>query len=149
MGRRDLGLSSAEVSRMLPGTLVDSYEELFWLAFRTSRGTPADAGTVAGAKRVTRLSTSQTETRGGSKGSRRSGGSQEMIASQKHFNFKSRIDARLRRIAREITYFLDDTTPQEALRRCSVCRTFGESSWLYCPKDGKPMENVEPRKKAR
>ena len=92
---------------------------------------------------VTRTSTGQTETRGGAKGSRKSGGSKDFIRSEAAFNFKSKVDRKLRKLAREIKVWLQDSPGErDDVRRCTVCRKFGEPEWLYCPRDGKPMESV-------
>jgi len=92
---------------------------------------------------VTRVSTGQTETRGGAKGSRKSGGSKDFIRSEAAFNEKSRIDRKLRKLTREIKAWLRDShEARDDVRRCTVCRKFGEPEWLYCPRDGKPMESV-------
>lgn len=92
---------------------------------------------------VTRTSTGQTETRGGAKGSRKSGGSKDMIRSEAAFNYKSKIDRKLRKLTREIKTWLQGSGEyRDDVRRCTVCRKFGEPEWLYCPQDGKPMESV-------
>lgn len=139
-------LSLADAVRTLPTDFVSVYESLFLASLRTDRGGSSDAGEVgvAGARRVTRVSTNQVETRGGSKGSRKSGGSADLVRSQRMLEFKGRVDRRLRKIARDIKAEMRDAQgDSELLRRCTVCRTFGESGWLYCPKDGKPMESLD------
>lgn len=92
---------------------------------------------------VTRTSTGQTETRGGAKGSRKSGGSKDFIRSIAAFNYKTKVDRKLRKLTREIKTWLQGSGEyRDDVRRCTVCRKFGEPEWLYCPQDGKPMESV-------
>lgn len=134
--------------RSLPSDFVSTYQLLFERALRVGSSGANDAGEVgvAGASRVTRLSSGQTETRGGAKSGKKSGGSRVPIRSEASLAFKGKMDRRLRAITREIKFHLDGVDVGEALRRCTVCRTFGESSWLYCPRDGKPMESMDREK---
>lgn len=135
----DIELSS--VVRSFPIDFVSTYLELFDRSLRTVGSAGGDGVSVAGARRVTRTSTNQTETRGGAKGSRSSGGS-DPLRSEAALAFKSKVDRKLRKITREMKVWLEGKATQEGLRRCTVCRTFGEPSWLYCPRDGKPMESL-------
>lgn len=138
----DLELTHAV--RTLPSDFVETYQLLFERALvvpGSPRGNSAEVG-VVGASRVTRLSSGQTETRGGAKSGKKSGGSRVPIRDERALVFKGKMDRKLRAITREIKGWLREES-FEALRRCTVCRTFGEPGWLYCPRDGKPMETVD------
>jgi hypothetical protein len=128
----------------LPPDLEEVYRELSSRALvQPGAAYVGDPIEKAKGRMVTRVSTGQTETRGGAKGSRKSGGSKDFIRSERAFNEKARIDRKLRKIAREIRAWLRDSAEsRDDVRRCTTCRKFGEPEWLYCPKDGKPMESV-------
>lgn len=129
---------------LLPPDLVENYRSLAGRALSLPGGVyVGDAIEKASGRAVTRISSGQTETRGPAKGSRKSGGSKDFIRDERAFAFKGKMDRKLRKLAREIRAWLNDSgETRYDVRRCSVCRQFGDPEWLYCPKDGKPMESV-------
>jgi hypothetical protein len=136
----------SEVLRTLPDGFLFHYEQVWMRVVGEQRGVP-DVG-VASARAVTRLTTGQTETRGGAKAGKKLAGASEknIIASEQALKFKRRIDAKLRVINREMKAWLTPASERVGTslgRRCTVCKRFGEDGWLYCPIDGKPMEERE------
>lgn len=129
-----------EVLRELPQALVSAYEEL--LARSRSRPLPHDVGVVAKTRRVVRISTSQRETRGGAKGSRKAGPS-DPIRDPAALVFKGKVDRKLRKLAREMRVWLDGGVAHNSVRRCTRCRRFADETWLYCPHDGARTEEVD------
>lgn len=131
----------------LPSDLEENYELLWAMALRAPQAVSSgDPVQKARGLPVTRLSTSQTETRGGAKGSRKSGKSADLIRSEAAFVFKGRMDRKLRKLSREIKAWMEGSESTVEVRRCSVCRQYGDSEWLYCPKDGKPMVSESTRR---
>ena len=140
----------AEVLRMLPEGFLREYERLCLRAFRPLAGTPTDtdsAGVAQGRPVRARVSTGQTETRGAAHNRKRQGLSQrEVLGSEQALHIKSRIDRKLRALARTMREQLEGVEEglvRNELRRCSRCRTFAEGDWLYCPRDGAPTEQVD------
>jgi hypothetical protein len=59
-------------------------------------------------------------------------------------NYRSKLDRRIRRMAREIQAFLDGKDVKVESRKCAgKCRKIGEAEWVYCPRCGGPMEQVD------
>ena len=140
-----LGLEREAVSTMPEGFLF-RYELLFLATYgRAIVGAQRRDGEVqiSSARRVVRVSTNQTETRGPAK---RGGKPSQIggvdIGREVALGFKRRIDRKLRAIDRDIQRFLRDDV-RAGMRRCSVCRKFGEDDWLYCARCGHPMEEVD------
>lgn len=75
------------------------------------------------------------------------GKSRDFIRSQKNSDLKDRTDRRLRKLTREIKFELSSHSGQKepkAIRQCAgTCRKFGEAEWLYCPRCGGPMQEVD------
>lgn len=75
------------------------------------------------------------------------GQSRDFIRSQKNSGLKDRTDRRLRKLTREIKFELSSHSGQKepkAIRQCAgTCRKFGEAEWLYCPRCGGPMQEVD------
>lgn len=75
------------------------------------------------------------------------GKSKDFVRSQKNSDLKDRTDRRLRKLTRELKYELSGHTGQKepkAIRKCSgKCKKIGESEWLYCPRCGGPMVEVD------
>lgn len=131
--------------RALPSDFLSVYLLLFERGLRTGSSGVSDAAEVgvSSASRVTRLSTNHTSTRGGSKGSRKTGKSQVPIRDERAIAYRARVDRKIRAITREMKIYLGPSVGEvERPRRCSVCKKYGEPSWLYCPRDGKVMEEV-------
>jgi hypothetical protein len=124
--------------------------ELVWLrAFGASvggrHGGVVTQNVVHGAKRVTRVSSGQTETRGGAHSGKKLVGAsdKDVISNASALAMLRRVDRRLRQVARDMDVYLHAGAADKVKRRCSVCKKFGDDEWLYCPRDGRPMEQVE------
>lgn len=139
-----------EVWRRLPERFRLAYELVWLRAFGASIGGRYGGGVeqnvVASSKRVTRTSTSQVETRGGAHSGKKLAGAsvRGVIGDEAALAQLRRMDRRLREIARQASVWLGTGVEGGGMvRRCSVCKQFGDGEWLYCPKDGKPMEDVD------
>lgn len=131
--------------RALPSDFLSVYLLLFERGLRCGSSGVSDAAEVgvASASRVTRLSTNQTETRGGSKGSRKTGRSQVPIRDERAVAYRARVDRKIRALTREMKVWLGPSVDDVAKpRRCSVCKAYGEPTWNYCPRDGRIMEEI-------
>jgi len=134
--------------RMMPAVWVEAYGALIAGALsdglegrRVSDNPPVKPKVV----RV-RTKTSQVETRGlasRAKPSRppSSGG----VRSERLLALKSRIDRRLRVLAREIRNEIEGRENVNVVRRCTKCKKYGEDTWAWCPYDGSPMQSDDPR----
>jgi hypothetical protein len=148
---RDKGLRASDVAlevlRMIPEGFLLQYE-LLWLrglkggVSGPNGGDPDSA--VEPARRVTRTSTSQVETRGAAKsGGRRQGVSgRTLLGDLRAVAYRARIDRKLRALGREMARWADDGG-QVRMRRCTRCRVWTEEGWNYCPRDGAPTEEVD------
>lgn len=143
-----LGSIDAEILEVLPEGFVFQYTAL-WLqgAGISVGGVPGlgkvvEPNVVAKARRVTRVSTNQTETRGGAKQSRSDSVGGVDFANEAYVNYRRRVDGKLRKLAREIRSFRGDRV-KAGVRRCSACKRFGDDEWVYCPWDGQRMEEVD------
>lgn len=141
-----------EVLAALPEDFLHRYEMVWLKAFGTSVGGRSSHGevtpnVVASTSAVIRTSTSQTATRGGAASGKKLAGASDktIISSEAALKFKRKVDAELRKINRLMKGWL--TAPGEVGaslgRRCTVCKRFGDDGWIYCPWDGKPMEERE------
>jgi len=137
-----------ELVRSLPPRFTSAYEALLLRCFPVLRGAAErdpDAA-VSSTKSVrARVTTGQTETRGAAHNARRSGLSQrDPLGSEKAIRLRARVDRKLRALAREMSAFIEGTDQRrDQLRRCTRCRTFADTDWLYCPRDGAPTEQVD------
>lgn len=134
-----------EVLMMLPRDFVDMYEALFLRAFQGHDGTaqpPPDGGVMRahGRGTRTRVTSSQTETipsaHPSTSGTRAIG-----VASEVALEMKSRVDRKLRVIARSLRRSLNDIDDGSVrYRRCvGKCGKIGEADWNWCPRCGSPM----------
>lgn len=145
---RRVGLTALEVEyevlRALPADFVLRYE-LLWLAVYGSSGRVADpAAMPVVAKRVTRVSSSQTETRGGARGGVHTPAShRDVVRDDRALRIKQWLDRRLRALARETrSRMRDDGVERAGVRRCTRCNQWAEAEWSYCPWDGQPTMEV-------
>lgn len=129
--------------RLMPAELYRAYEMLWHQALKGLRAvSPGNPIEKAKGHRIVRLSTNQVETRGGADAVNKAT-STDPLGSEQALAYKARVDRKLRKIAREIKLFLDKHEDGKVdVRRCTACRQYGESEWLYCPKDGKPMQSL-------
>lgn len=142
----DVGGVHSEIVRMLPEGFVLQYE-LLWL-----RGLKGVSGQRLGdpdsavepAKRTVRVSTTQVETRGAARsGGRRQGVSgRTLLADLRAVAFRSKIDRKLRALAREMARWSGGDDEKSLVRRCTKCRVWTEDGWNFCPRDGAPTEDV-------
>jgi hypothetical protein len=147
----DIGIPDIEreVWERLPERFRFLYELMWLRAFGPSIGgrysNGAEPNIVAKSKRVTRTSTSQTETRGGAHSGHKLAGAstKDTVSSDRALEQLRKVDRRLRTIARDMAVYLGGGVAQGNVRRCSVCKRYGDVEWLYCPQDGKPMEDVD------
>ncbi len=133
-----------ELLRSLPPRFTSAYEALLLRCFPVLRGDPAkdpDAAVAPGRALRVRTSTGQTETRSGAHNSRRSGLSRrDPLGEERAIRLRARVDRKLRALAREMD---TEGERRDQLRRCTRCRTFADTDWLYCPRDGAPTEQVD------
>lgn len=140
-----LGLLADEL-RMMPTVWVSAYGALCVSALSDGlegRGGPDNPYTRPKVLRV-RTRTSETEVRGlatRGKAPFPKGGVE--VRSERLMALKSRVDRRLRTLAREIRRELADET--SIPRKCTRCKKYGEESWSWCPFDGAPMESDDRR----
>lgn len=134
-----------ELMRALPESFVERYSMLALRVYEAERHGRAEGEGRVGTARVTRLSTGQTETRGGAKstGKRAGVNERQVLPSMAALAYKSKVDRKLRKIAREMAVWLKDGGTRQSVRRCVRCCRFGEEGWSYCPTDGQPMQEVE------
>jgi len=136
----------ADELRMMPTIWVDAYGMLCSAALSDGlEGRGADPNPKVKPKVVrARTSTGQTEVRGlatRGKSPLPKGGAD--VRSIRLMAVKTRIDRRLRTLAREIRDELEGRKNAGAVRRCTRCKKFGEDSWSWCPYDGAPMESAD------
>lgn len=141
--------TEAEVLLSFPENFVFRYEQV-WLAGLPRERQGGEFIGMAVAKRTTRLSTSQTETRGGAKEGKKHAGAAErdMLGNQAARAFKRKIDADLRKVNRRMKAWIDGGAESEVGatlgRRCTMCKRWGEESWVWCPWDRGAMEDIAP-----
>lgn len=139
-----------EVGREILGSMPEGFVfayELMWLAAYGSAvgGRPggAEPNIIAKARRVVRVSTNQTETRGGANPGGVAGMERrDVISNEAALEQLRRVNRKLRVIAREMKLWMNAGQLRAGNRRCSVCKRYGDDEWVYCPSDGKPMEEV-------
>jgi hypothetical protein len=143
---------AAEVLLLLPADFLDQYEALFLEAWKAPgmgevggvRRDP-DAAVAPGKGVKWRVTSGQTETRGGATG--KGGGGPASGLSPRNLRAqgtKEWVDRKLRKLARDIrTRMSDDEGP--GVRRCTGprCRKLAEDTWNWCPFCGAPTEDVE------
>lgn len=137
-----------EVLTVLPDGFLHRYEQVWLKTFGSAIGGRDSGGVVepnviASTRAVTRTSTGQTETRGGAHSGKKLAGAAErgVVASEGALRFKQKVDAEIRKINRTMKVWLEGGGVGQSLgRRCSVCKRFGDDAWVWCPYDGKPME---------
>lgn len=132
--------------RMMPDAFVDAYGQLWEAGLRAPGSSVrplSDDVRIAPRVRLVRTSSGQIETRGLARGSRKTGASPQMIGSERALALKARIDRKLRKISRDILASLASGRDEKLVRRCTMCKKFGEDNWAWCPYDGKAMENVD------
>jgi hypothetical protein len=159
---------AAGVGQMLPEAFSAAYEALFVGTFRdgdvdgggseghsahpmSGRGMEVGRSDGSGAIRM-RTSSGQVDTVGTKvkSGSGRSGGGKDtrktsnQLRNERLLREKTKVDKRLRRMAREIESMLRGEVHIEAVRRCAGrCGRLGQADWKYCPNCSGPMAEVD------
>jgi hypothetical protein len=134
-----------EMVRHLPHDFVLAYEAITSALYNDGCGGLGEVVERAGAGRLTRVSTNQTETRGGAKSGGRAGlSTRSVVVSDKAAALKSKVDRKLRAIARDVvTIMAPADRVRLGSRRCVRCKKFAEGEWSYCPWDGSRTEEVD------
>lgn len=138
-----------EVWDRLPERFRFLYEIMWLRAFGPSIGgrysNGAEVNPVASTRRVVRTSTNQTETRGGASGGKKLAGAstKDTISSDRALEQLRKVDRRLRTLARDMAMYLGGAEAHGSVRRCSSCKRYGDGDWLYCPRDGYDMEELD------
>lgn len=148
--------SSAELTaRFMPAGLVDLYERLLAEEFGAQRlgsSRPGDpyalvgVGRASGGLRATK--SGQADIRAGA---RRGKGPAPAVPlrSERAMHYRTKVDRRLRKIVVELRSYLaslDDpaAVPLPVVRQCvGKCKKFGDTDWLYCPRCGGPMSEMD------
>jgi hypothetical protein len=129
------------VLRALPDGFLHRYEQLWLRTFGGAVGGRDSGGVVepnvvAPTRRVVRLTTSQTETRGGAHSGHKLAGAGErgVVSSEAALSFKRKVDAEIRKINRLMKVWLESGGVGQSLgRRCVGCKRFGDETWSWCP----------------
>lgn len=132
---------ATELMLLVPPAFRASYTRLFHTALK------GDAGMDAGARRA-----AESAQLGKADGNRtkdsqiavQSGGGKRfkkhwVIKDPKAFDFKARVDRRLRALARDIELTLEGGEIAES-RHCGGCGQMTSSSWRFCPSCGDNLE---------
>lgn len=132
---------SMEVLYFLPKGFLDSYAELF------SKAVKSDGGSNAQGERAAQdgeLGKAQVKGPGGAKTNGRRYKKTFVVLDERALELKTRIDKRLRLLAKLIRAELDLSAAEhkrlaEARKaeQCSGCRGFLQDGWRYCPLCGK------------
>lgn len=131
--------------RRLPDDFVFSYFLLSSAALSDGLEGQNDGVEVALARRITRVSTSQTETRGAARPGGRAGlSTRGVVKDERMLALKSRIDRKLRALARDIRRGMAPSDPiRSGVRRCTRCKKYAESDWAWCPWDGGRTQELD------
>lgn len=145
-----------EVIRALPDSFVAVYEALWVKSLDSGDGTAGHPLSGRGADlempggKATgqwRVSSGEATTLGRRNGPelKTVGKTARTMRDERAFRLKTKIDKRLRQMAREISAFLEGTDLRAATQRVCAgrCKKFGEKDWSYCPSCGSPMREVE------
>lgn len=136
--------------RYLPESFMTTYLQLIDCAVgERNLGSGRGAGTEGSGREYGTRSGVQTKSeqagyRGGAKRSGKSSDGVSLPYQVKGQDLKTKVDKRLRQIAREMRNVLSDGSDVSVTRRrCSGrCKRLGDVEWLYCPNCGGPMSDV-------
>jgi hypothetical protein len=150
-------------ARLLPEAFMTAYEALHVRSFSDGSGSERHplSGRAAEIERADGKGKDLWRTSSGqvsSIGSRRVGGggsgktvgkTSKFLGDERAWEFKRKIDKRLRRMAKEILAELDSRgshaggAERGLHRRCAgKCGKLGDSDWLFCARCGSPMAEV-------
>lgn len=167
--RRDVSLHSVEelVLRGLPDVFSTAFERLIVLIYTDKArlaglgsgksevdlpGVGKGSGGLGAVRSETPDIRSVHRTPGGGGAS---GGGDVPLRSEVALRYKSTVDRKLRRMGREIRYFVDGlerrgprgggmTGVAKPMRKCvGKCKKFGDADWVYCPWCGGPMSELD------
>ena len=131
---------------LTPQAFTEAYELLHDEVFGTG-AVVQDENAIHGLGRANRgrISSDQTETRGGAVQKRKLSASRRaVIKDQRAFNEKTKIDKRLRKMAKEIYDFLNKEKQHvdKWWMRCAKCKKHAEDDWQFCPRCGAETERM-------
>jgi hypothetical protein len=133
---------SLEVLYFLPKAFVEKYGELFTKAVKSDGGEDARARQQTDGAEVAKVAVRKT----GAGPTIGAGGKRYkktfVVLDEKALDLKSRMDKRLRGMAREIeTELAGGEALVNGASICGKCGMFMQLTWLFCPKDGMPRGN--------
>lgn len=153
--RLDVGLDYVE--RFLPDGFVNAYEQLLGQAFSAAAMSVKGQeqidipGVGKGKNGLGSVRSGMTEVRSVHRSPPRAASS--VIGSEIAMQFRSSMDRKIRKITREMRFFLDKANGEKGVnpqRKCSGrCKKFGDGDWMYCPWCGGPMSEIDQEKKRR
>lgn len=137
-----IDVEGEDILRGMPVRFLTAYSRLL----PASHGNNGASSGRASARRVTRLSSSQTETRGGARPTRAGLSQRSIIVNERLWLLREKTNRKLRAIARELDTILDgtahDSSVRSGVRRCTRCKKWAEADWSFCPFDGAPTEEM-------
>ncbi len=145
------------VLRYIPMSVLGAYSRLIDAAvgeraLGSGRGYDDLFEPGVGQKSGPRISSSSGQASIG-KASKVKGQGQDFIKSEMALAYRSKVDRKLRKIAREMHSYLatpTDVTAASVQRRCAgSCKRLGDGEWLYCPWCAGPMEEVGEKGKKK
>lgn len=132
---------SLEVLYFLPKGFLDSYAELFSKAVKSDGGSDAQGQRAANDGE---LGKAQTKNGGGAKTNGRRYKRTFVVLDENALELKTRVDKRLRSLAKQIRAELDLTKRERDVlaqgrkaEQCGQCRGFMQDGWRFCPLCGR------------
>lgn len=151
------GWEKPEVIRALPDSFLTVYEALWVKSMDAGDGTSnhplsgrgSDLEMPGGkATGQWRVSSGEVTTVGKRNGPelKTVGKTARTMRDERAFRLKTKIDKRLRQMAREISAFLENREVRGATQRICAgkCKRIGEKDWSYCPNCSSPMRELDP-----
>lgn len=121
---------SLEVLYFLPKTFVEMYGTLF------TRAVKSDGGESARAEGQLQAGELAKATGRGAKTNQKRYKRTFVVLDERALELKTKLDKRLRQMAREIELELSGLPIEKKARQCGSCGTFLQGVWKYCPMDG-------------
>lgn len=134
----------------IPNHIIDAYESLYLSAYGSDALRIGDDNQIHGSGKAERgrVKSDQVETRGGAIQKKKlSASRKDVIKHLPSYQFKLKVDKRLRKMSKEIGAFLADTAESSIYHRCVKCKRIGEEEWNHCPRCGQEMEQVNTDEK--
>lgn len=126
----------------VPDPLVQAYEALWIKCYGSEAVVIGDPSVIRGVGKGNQMRMKDSDervTRSGANGGGDRGGSRRsIIKDERTFEFKRKIDKRIRRLAKEIDSYMRGMRAgeDEEGRRCWSCQKFMEEGWIFCPACG-------------